>query len=181
MHDIHTHICQSYPLYILYIRFYPSSISSNKIHNDIQFWYPNYIQLCPRLSNIDICIRYPYVIPVWYPFMSVYILVFIHLSLHGVLLCLSFFCCVLLFFCSNSLPISLNSLSYPSPNRGGKNCILSVSNPVSCALWAEGWTTTPRYWISCIVFRWYMLPTQQGIGGGAGNNRSRWPRPGGGR
>ncbi len=47
-------------------------------------------------------------------------LVFIILFLHGVRLCLGFFCWVQLFFGSNSLPISLNIPSYPFTQQWGK-------------------------------------------------------------
>ncbi len=51
MKDIHIHICQSYPMYILYVLFYPSSISRENIPDDIQLWYPDYIQIYPFVSN----------------------------------------------------------------------------------------------------------------------------------
>ncbi len=67
MQDIHIHICQSYPLYILYILFCPGSISSNNIPIHIQLGYPDYIQIYPFESIIDTCIRYPWCYPILLP------------------------------------------------------------------------------------------------------------------
>ena len=75
MSDIHVHICQSYPMYVLLYPLYPSSISRENIPNDIQLWILYYIQIYPFVSNIDICIRYPWCYPIWLCWNILFILV----------------------------------------------------------------------------------------------------------
>ncbi len=81
MQDIHIHLCQSHPINILYILFYPSFISRKYIPYDIQLWHPYFIQIYPFVFNKDVCFRYPWCYPIWlswidswssnsYPFIS---------------------------------------------------------------------------------------------------------------
>ncbi len=70
MQGIHIHICQGYPMYVLLYPLYPRSISKENIPNDIQLWFPDYIQIYPFVSNIDISIRYPWCYPIWLSFLS---------------------------------------------------------------------------------------------------------------
>ncbi len=73
--NIHIHICQSCPMCILYILSYPSSISRENIPDDIQLWYPNYIQIDPFVSKKDICFRYSWCYPIWLSWNILFILV----------------------------------------------------------------------------------------------------------
>ncbi len=106
-------------LAVLKYPFCPCPISRENIHDDIQLWYPGYIQVYPCLINIDICIRYSWCYPIK---LSCYICLYPW--------CLSF-CSYMMwgfvwafsavrgfFFCSNALPISLNILSYPFTEQG---------------------------------------------------------------
>ncbi len=96
-------------LIILKCPFYPCPISRENIHDDIQLWYPSYIQVYPCLSNIDIRIRYPWCYPIM---LSCYIRLYpwyLSFCPYMARLCLGFFCSALLFW----LQRLANILKYP--------------------------------------------------------------------
>ncbi len=68
-------VIQGIRYYILYILFYPSSISRENIPNDIQLWYPDYIQIYSFVSKKYICFRYPWCYPIWLSWNILFILV----------------------------------------------------------------------------------------------------------
>ncbi len=131
---------------------YPINIPVSDILGVILFGYPEISFLSLKISmmmfNYDILVISQYIhvypiqisvsdilglIPLCYPVISVYILGINSFVLTWCSALFGLFLQCSVFFGSNTLPISINILSYPFNQPRGNNCILLVLNPVYCA------------------------------------------------